>query len=374
MSKAPLVSIIINNHNYGRFLEDAIESALNQTYPYTEVIVVDDGSTDNSRAIIAAYESDIIPVLKKNGGQGSAFNAGFAASRGRVLLFLDADDILLPSAASKAVVCFDDPEVVKVHWRLRVVDEQGRETGKLRPGASLARGDLREVAFRLGPTNHLSAPTSGNAWSRSLFEQIFPVPDLFRTGADTYLFELAPFFGTIRTVAEPLSLYRMHGCNFHTLMTLDYKLKRQLRYYESCCAVLRQHFGRIGRRVNMHAWKRNSWWHRLDLAVQEIATLPHPERPIIVADEGAWEVGPIDGRRRIPFLERDGHYGGSPSDGDTAIRELERLRQQTGASNIVFAWPAFWWLDYYTDFHDYLRSHFPCVLENERLVAFDLRA
>jgi glycosyltransferase involved in cell wall biosynthesis len=63
------VSIIINNYNYGSFLKDAIESSLNQTYPDTEVIVVDDGSTDNSRQIISSYEGLIIPVLKQNGGQ-----------------------------------------------------------------------------------------------------------------------------------------------------------------------------------------------------------------------------------------------------------------------------------------------------------------
>ena len=59
-------------------------------------------------------------------------------------------------------------------------------------------------------------------------------------------------------------------------------------------------------------------------------------------------------------------------DGGTAIQELERMRH-SGASYLVVAWPAFWWLDYYIRFHDYLRSRFRCVLENERLVVFDLR-
>ncbi len=81
----PLASILINNYNYGRFLHEAIDSALSQTYPHTEVIVVDDGSTDNSREIIASYEDQIIPVLKENGGQASALNAGFAASRGEIV-------------------------------------------------------------------------------------------------------------------------------------------------------------------------------------------------------------------------------------------------------------------------------------------------
>src|SRR5262249_8062926 len=107
-------SIIINNYNYGRFLNDAINSALAQSYPNVEVIVVDDGSTDNSREIIAGYGDRIVPVLKENRGQPSAFNAGFATSGGDVILFLDSDDALLPTAVERAVGLFQNPGVVKV--------------------------------------------------------------------------------------------------------------------------------------------------------------------------------------------------------------------------------------------------------------------
>src|SRR5215207_5228480 len=97
------VSVVVNNYNYERFLREAIDSALEQTYPHTEVVVVDDGSTDGSREVIAGYGEQVIPVLKENGGQASAFNAGFEASGGEVVIFLDADDYLFPHTVERVV-------------------------------------------------------------------------------------------------------------------------------------------------------------------------------------------------------------------------------------------------------------------------------
>ena len=81
----PLVSILVSNYNYGGFVAAAIESALAQTYTNCEIIVVDDGSTDSSREIINQFAGRIVPVFKSNGGQASAFNAGFARARGSII-------------------------------------------------------------------------------------------------------------------------------------------------------------------------------------------------------------------------------------------------------------------------------------------------
>jgi SAM-dependent methyltransferase len=116
------------------------------------------------------------------------------------------------------------------------------------------------------------------------------------------------------------------------------------------------------------------WGERLRSAAQELAALVPAGNAFILVDEGQWDVAEyIAGRRCIPFLERDGEYWGAPDDDETAIGELERLRR-AGAGFLAFGWPAFWWLDYYAGFQRHLRQQFPCVLENDRLIVFDLRS
>ena len=93
----------------------------------------------------------------------------------------------------------------------------------------------------------------------------------------------------------------------------------------------------------------------------------------ILVDDGQCGGGDLAAERHVlPFLERDGQHWGAPPDDVTAIRELERLRR-SGASFLIFAWPAFWWLDCYAEFSGYVRAQFQCLLANERLVVFDLR-
>ena len=121
--------------------------------------------------------------------------------------------------------------------------------------------------------------------------------------------------------------------------------------------------------------RANEWMHLLMQASEEIAeVIPAGETFILVDEQGFGSVFADGGRRPLPFLERGGAYWGAPADDRTAIGELERLRREQGASFIAFGWPAFWWLDFYGDFHAHLRSRFPCVLDNERLVVFDLKS
>ena len=217
----PLVSIIINNYNYGQFLRDAITSALNQTYLHTEILVVDDGSTDNSQEIITSHGNQIIAVFKENGGQASAFNAGFAVSRGEIVIFLDADDYLFHHAVEQIVAVWK-PGISKVHYWLEVVDNLGKPLGFSYPQgeAPLASGDVWRDLLKGG--GYTTTPTSGNAIDRVALAQVLPMPEAeFRISADGYLATLIPFYGQVLSIEEALGAYRIHGNNQWALATVS---------------------------------------------------------------------------------------------------------------------------------------------------------
>lgn len=121
----PLVSVIIPCFNHGRYLGDAIESALKQSYRRLEIIVVDDGSTDDSSQIARKY-SDVRLINQENCGLSQARNAGLEASRGDYLVFLDADDRLLPGAVEAGSNCLDcRPDCAFVYGYYRLMKPDG---------------------------------------------------------------------------------------------------------------------------------------------------------------------------------------------------------------------------------------------------------
>ena len=219
------VSIVITNHNYARFLGEAIDSALQQSYAPCDVIVVDDGSNDSSREVLAHYASQVQTIFKEQGGQASACNAGFTRCRGDVIVFLDADDVLLPSAVARVARGFARcPRAAKVQYRLEVVGVDGVPTGQLIPAASasLPNGDVRHAVMD-HPDDLPWAATSGNAFPRWVLERVMPIPtDSYASiGADMYLANVTALFGPVVSLEEVGARYRIHGSNAYHRPQLD---------------------------------------------------------------------------------------------------------------------------------------------------------
>jgi hypothetical protein len=217
LCERPLVSILINNHNYAQFLGPAIDSALSQTYPHVEVIVVDDGSTDSSLQVIHSYADRIIPVIKPNGGQASAFNAAFAASSGDILCFLDSDDLFLPHKLSAIVEIFQQrPEA---QWCFDRLQEFDNDTGQLFPLDSLWQPgplDARSVIKTTGSPPYLPTATSGLSFRRSALLPLLPMPEFIRITSDSYLKLAALGLQPGWMAAEQFTLQRIHGQNAYT--------------------------------------------------------------------------------------------------------------------------------------------------------------
>jgi hypothetical protein len=225
----PRISIVITNHNYERFLPAALASALGQRHADVEVIAVDDGSTDGSREILAREAGGLRVVLQENLGQRAAFNAGFAAATGDVVMFLDADDELEPDIAAAVATAFAaNPEAARVVFRLEVVDEAGRPTGAPSTNASLAHGDVRERV--LAHPDDLAWPaTSGNAFAAWALRRVMPLPlDEDPTLADLPLHCLIPLFGPVVALDRIGGSYRLHAGNRHLREQFDVARSRRL--------------------------------------------------------------------------------------------------------------------------------------------------
>ena len=369
----PLVSVIVNNYNYAAYLGDAIESALRQDYLQKEVLVVDDGSTDRTQDVIAGYGSRIIPIFKTNGGQASALNTGFSASRGDIVLFLDADDVLLSSALSNAVLAFNEPNVSNVRWPMWIVDAHGNKTGGTKPPEPPAEGDFCKQLFARGPSNVPCSPTSGNAWSRSFLLRVLPMPeDVFRLCADDYLYTLAPAFGLARTINQPQGCYRIHGQNNYSARSFQDKLQIELSNYDKRCCAMSATLERNGMPVDVEPWKQHSWFHRLDRAVSDILNTVPDESSFVLVEGGTWDAGGAFGRRSArPFFENNGEDWGPPPNSDTAVAYLESKRP-AGINYLVIAWPSFWWFDEYPRLFEHLEETTTCALRTGEVVIYRL--
>ncbi|MGH9309174.1 MAG: glycosyltransferase [Vicinamibacterales bacterium] len=172
-SSRPVASIVIPCYNQGRFLGDAVRSALQQTYPAIEVIVVDDGSTDGTAAVAETFASARL-IREQNQGAAAARNAGLRESRGDYLIFLDADDRLLPHAVATGIEYLAArPDRAFVTGHVRLIDEDGSPAGT----PPQEHGDNPDY-IELLRSNYIWTP-GVVVYRRSVFDAVSP----FESGA-----------------------------------------------------------------------------------------------------------------------------------------------------------------------------------------------
>lgn len=208
----PSIAAVVLNYNYGRYVRQAVESLLHQDTPFREIVVIDDGSTDDSRAVLSTLPDAVRVVHKANGGQLSAAAAALPLLSSEYVYFLDADDRALPQLVTEVAQLLPS-RPVKVQFPLQAVSDDLVPTGSVFPtfvaGYDSARMQVDNAVLGF----YVCPPTSGNVYRRDVLVQL-PLEELdqrdFIDGPPTLV---QPYLGAVASLPEPLAQYRVHDRN-----------------------------------------------------------------------------------------------------------------------------------------------------------------
>ena len=239
------VTILIDTYNYARFIGRAIESALDQTYPAAniEILVIDDGSLDDTPRVVERYGPRVRYIWKPNGGQASALNRGFREARGDLICLLDADDYFYRDKVEGVVELYRDrPDAGLIFNRFDIVDTDGTTLLSAYPratwtGCRVPPADIPAQLRALIVLGHpWTAITSAISLRRAVVRDLTIPEDLFPHSPDLYLGLVLPFATDVAVLERPATAYVYHGANvglFRSSADNREIYRRQLDYIRS---------------------------------------------------------------------------------------------------------------------------------------------
>jgi glycosyltransferase involved in cell wall biosynthesis len=238
LPERPAVSILITCFNYEAFVGRAIESALDQTYAPSQVIVSDDASTDNSCAVVETYvQRDPRVRLLRNahGGMAANVNAAYRASSGDIICLLDADDTFMPNKLEEVVRAFQqNPRAGFGVHRASMVDHEGKQRGTYPLLSSLPNGDCSRIIYENSGILMGLPPTTNLSLRREVADRIFPIPAQYTGYAEQTVHRLAPLMTELSAVDTPLAHWRQHGKNDQNATRISARrLERELKIMDS---------------------------------------------------------------------------------------------------------------------------------------------
>jgi len=249
------VSVVIPTYNYGRFITAAINSVLAQTSRPSEIIVVDDGSTDNTTEIVSNFGDRVKYVRQENAGVCAARNRGVAESKADHIAFIDADDVWQPTFLEKMLERFSkDDTVGLVHCGMREFDHVTGRTLRTHVGE---KGSLERLLL----WESVNVTGSVIAVSRKAFDEAGGFDPKMKVGEDwDFCYRVAQKF-TIEFVPEVLVDYRSHGAAAHRDVA---EMERgMLRFYEKAFQTKDESILKLRRRAygNFHKVMAGSYFH-----------------------------------------------------------------------------------------------------------------
>jgi glycosyltransferase involved in cell wall biosynthesis len=202
MLEQPLVSVVIPAYNHGSYLDAAIRSVLEQDYPRVELVVIDDGSTDNTRQVLSKYEGQFHIESQPNKGQVATLNKGWLMSRGQILAYLSADDLLLQGAIRHAVRCLEEnADAALTYCDFNLIDPRSAFVRRI----TTPNFDYREML-----TKFLCPPGPGAFFRRSAFEKAGLWDASFRQMLDYEYWLRLGLCGRFIRIPLVLAAFRVH--------------------------------------------------------------------------------------------------------------------------------------------------------------------
>lgn len=397
MESEPEVTVAIPTYNRASMLAVSLESALRQDFADLRIVVLDNASADDTEKVVRSFGDARIDYLRSdtNIGLFRNWNRAIEVNRSSYLCILQDDDEMQPDFVSRSVQALDiEPCAAFSYTHARFMDAEGsllhRQQNKY---VSAGRIHGLDLLHRIVAGDNWVIHPSSVMMRKSALEAVgrFDVAHSRHAIEFNLYFRLASQFDLMFIPADLVHV-RLHEGQDHkkntrgtlALAMLSERIDAIAHLMKSDRAANRDYVDWLSERLLALSMTRSeltgqlvpdlnlSWQERVEVLHQEIAgAIPRGERVILVDENhfGPWLFPDFDA---IPFVERDGEYGGPPADDAIGIRELERLRSSR-ASYLLVCWPAFWWLDYYSELRVHLQSRYRCVIRNSRVVVYDLR-
>lgn len=396
------VTIAIPTYNRSELLKASLESVLAQDYADFQVIVLDNASDDDTEAVVRSYTDSRIAYRRSETNIGAFRNwqRAIELNSSSYLSILSDDDLLLPNFIRESVLALDEhPSAAFLAAQVKFINIDGvpLKVTNTELSDSLPEGLINGLEF-------IHQIVDGRKWILRTSAVMFRTSALAVVGAfdiphSKYMIDLNLYLRMaaqfdIFFIAKELAQIRFHveqdsQVTFHSpggtgpLAVMAERTDAIAYLLRSPRAEDTSYRQWLAERLLYISMRRSdftsellpeinlSWSERLEIAMQEIKEVIPAGKRFILVDDNQWVSEMPSEFHYLPFLEHQGQYWGVPADDQTAIKELERMRY-CKASFMVIGWSAFWWLDYYSGLRNYLSSNFRCILQNSRLIVFDL--
>jgi len=220
----PLVSVIVPTYNHGSFIGPALESLFRQIYPEEkrEIIIVDDGSTDNTPELLKKFGQEIFYIRQQHRGIASARNAGISRAKGEIITFLDSDDLWYEERLLKVVERFiENPCAALVYHPIELIDIGGKTIKKNFYAAFGYEAGLSGWVGNEMASGKIFSGGSSFAFRKDIIDKVSPLPEDIRRGIDYYMTVTSSCYGPAEYIPQILGKYRLHESNVTLFAGVD---------------------------------------------------------------------------------------------------------------------------------------------------------